>query len=185
MLGERPNRVYEALQYLLYIRETDHTRVKRSWAAYLAKLVDDDVNLSGDVKFQEWLARRRREVEPGPRLRAALSEPVAVERMPAVDSSHVSPRTVSATELWDSIRERVATKYELTHSAYVEDLVAYDLSGDTLTCVAGSEFALRKLRAAGLDAIEAELEAATDGRVTRLRLEPYHPERHAVPDTPR
>jgi len=184
MLGERPNRVYEALQYLLYIRETDHTRVKRSWAAYLAKLVDEDVNFSGDVKFQEWLRRRRREIQPSPETRTALSEPVAIERLRAAESRHVLPRTASATELWGKVRERAARRYEPTHSAYVEDLIAYDLSDETLTCVVGSEFALRKLKAAGLGGIEDELQAATDGQVTQVRLEHFRPDRHAAPEEP-
>ena len=42
---ERPSRVYEALQYLLYVRDIDHARVKRSWSAYLIKLVDGKANL--------------------------------------------------------------------------------------------------------------------------------------------
>ncbi len=32
MLTERPSRVYEALQYLLYVQDIDHARVKRSWS---------------------------------------------------------------------------------------------------------------------------------------------------------
>lgn len=185
MLGERPNRVYEALQYLLYLRDTDHTRVKRSWAAYLVKLVDGDVNFAGDVKFQGWLARHRRQVTmPSPAasspVGSALSAPLAEERVLAADVSRTAARSSGATELWDVVRRRAASHYGPTHSAYVEDLVAFDLADGMLTCVAGSDFAARKLEAAGLEPIEDELRAATEGQVARLRVEPFRPERHAA-----
>ncbi len=184
MLGERPNRVYEALQYLLYLRDTDYTRVKRSWAAYLVKLVDGDVNFAGDVKFQDWLVRHRRQVAvPSPAMLpagAALSAPLAEERMPAADVSRTTARSSTATELWSAVRGRAAARYGPTHSAYVEDLVAFDLVDSTLTCVAGSDFAARKLEAAGLGLIEEELRVATEDQVTTLRVEPFRPERHAA-----
>ena len=184
MLGERPNRVYEALQYLLYLRDTDHTRVKRSWAAYLVKLVDGDANFAGDVKFQDWLVRHRRQIAvPSPAVLpvgAALSAPLAEERMPAADVSRTAVRSSSATELWNAVRGRAAARYGPTHSAYVEDLVAFDLADSMLTCVAASDFAARKLEAVGLGLIEDELRVATEGQVTTLRVEPFRLERHAA-----
>ena len=51
MFAERPSRVHEALQYLLYVRDIDQHAGKRSWSAYLLKLVDGDANFSGDVSI--------------------------------------------------------------------------------------------------------------------------------------
>lgn len=207
MLAERPSRVHDALQYLLYVRDTDHTRVKRSWSAYLLKLVDGDANLAGDVKYQVWLARQRRQALRGevvelPHMSAADSraQPVAarpavvsgahstpgewtgiagVPRVPVLDAARTLPVTSEASALWAHVRARAAGRYGPTQSAYVEDLAAFDLVADTLTCVTATEFTLRMLEGAGLSAIEDELRAATAGQISTLRVEVFQPERHA------
>lgn len=216
MLAERPSRVHEALQYLLYVRDTDHTRVKRSWSAYLVKLVDGDANLAGDVKYQTWLARQRRqiarrEITELPRSLPSVEVPTITQsasaatirpqlvsndgddaavsgapvtmarRVPALDVGRTVPLRAEATALWYRVRGRATARYSPTHAAFVEDLVAFDLSGQTLTCVTGTEFTLRMLTVAGITAIEDELRAVTDGEVSALRLEVYQPERHSAP----
>ena len=214
MLAERPSRVHDALQYLLYVRDTDHTRVKRSWSAYLLKLVDGDANLAGDVKYQSWLARQRRQalrgevvelprvatIEPDGRNAGAVANPAAASsarpaelgrpdwpdwadvaalpRVPRLDAARTVPVTREAAALWSQVRARAAARYGPTQSAYVEDLAAFDLAGGTLTCVTGTEFTLGMLEGAGLAPIESELRAATDGRVSSLRVEVFRPERH-------
>ncbi len=208
MLANRPSRVHDALQYLLYVRDTDHTRVKRSWAAYLLKLVDGETNLAGDVRYQAWLQRQRQQ--------RALSEPIALgrsgveadgevarvpgdggqyrsltvvkaaegdrlpesDRVPAIDVARTVPISEDAVAVWSRTRERAVARYPQTHRAYVEDLAPYDLVGDTLTCISASEFTLRKVESVGLEAIQEELSAASDGRVTVLHLEVFQRERH-------
>jgi hypothetical protein len=205
LLAEHPSRVHEALQYLLYVRDTDHARVKRSWSAYLLKLVDGDANLAGDVKYQSWLARQRRKVQqrevavpPVPPASSQLARrAVAVEatsalnlvsivdavppvvRVAAFDAARTIPVSTEAVALWSRARGRATARYPHTHSAYVEDLAAYDLVDGTLTCVSGSEFTLRKLESIGLAPIQEELIVASQGTVDRLRLEVFDPERHA------
>lgn len=204
VLAERPSRVYEALQYLLYVRNTDHTRVKRSWSAYLLKLVDGDVNLAGDVKYQNWLARQRhthfgqsisgwgRVLSMGQPSVGSTAVPrsnsqsdtdntgviSSLPRVPLIDAARTAPVTADASALWDRVRTRAAARYPATHAVYVEDLAAFDLVGDTLTCVTSTEFTLRMLEIAGLVAVENELRAATDDEVSKLRLEIFRPERH-------
>jgi len=51
--------------------------------------------------------------------------------------------------------------------------------GDTLTCISGTEFTLRKLEAIGIELVEQELATATGGNVTKLRIQVFQPERHA------
>jgi hypothetical protein len=205
MLAERPSRVHEALQYLLYVRDTDHTRVKRSWSAYLLKLVDGDANVAGDVKYQAWLSRQRRQLlrgevaelpplgspaatpaHPAPATSSSSVGPRPIEgldeavRAPAFDAARTVPNSDVAVALWARVRARAAAHYARTHSAYVEDLAAYDLTGHTLTCVTATEFTLRKLEAAGIAAIEQELSVASDGAVSSLSIEVFQPGRHAV-----
>jgi hypothetical protein len=204
ILAEHPSRVHEALQYLLYVRDTDHTRVKKSWSAYLLKLVDGDANFSGDVRYQSWLARQRRQVsqrevvvlpasdgvestiraDGGDRARQSsqlrlMAGAPEGDRMPALDAARTIPVSTDAVALWSRVRNRAVARYSHTHSAYVEDLAAYDLTGDTLICVSGTEFTLRKLESVGTAAIAEELAAATSGSVTAVRLEVFQPDRHA------
>ena len=200
MLAERPSRVYEALQYLLYVRDTDHTRVKRSWSAYLLKLVDGDANFAGDVKYQNWCSQQRRglmapdtltpnsssisnELSGRVSIRRSMSDDIrlvaSAPRVPLIDARRTVPVTTEATVLWTRVRARAATQYPATHAVYVEDLAAFDLVDGTLTCVTGTEFTLRMLENAGLAPIEHELRIATEGRVSNLRLEIFKPERHA------
>lgn len=205
MLADRPSRVHEALQYLLYVRDTDHTRVKRSWSAYLLKLVDGEVNLAGDVKYQAWLARRRRvSVESsdalrfsGPSIGSAgiVASPRTVtsggvrsdlalvsssSRVPLIDAARTVAVNPEATTLWARVRARAAAHYPATHAAYVEDLAAFDMAGDTLICVTASAFTAQMLENAGLTPIESELRRATDDRVSMIRLEVFQPERHVA-----
>ncbi len=199
MLAERPNRVHDALQYLLYVRDTDVARVRRSWSAYLLKLVDGDANLAGDVKYQGWLARQRRQVlrrdvvqilphgtgETGVAPAASVGDGTADARhgarTPLLDAARTVARSTEARALWDRVRPAAAARYASTHSAYVEDLAAYELQGDTLCCVTATEFTLRKLEAVGTVPVEEELRRATGGAVRTLRLEVFQPERHAAP----
>jgi hypothetical protein len=198
MFTEHPSRVYEALQYLLYVRDTDHARVKRSWSAYLLKLVDGDANFAGDVKYQQWLARRRHSIlarstavdiplsGSGVGMRVVNGKIVSDDiglvsstpRVPLIDAGRTMPVTVEASTLWARVQARSAAQYPATHAVYVEDLAAFDLSDGALTCVTGTEFTLRMLENVGLTAIENELRVATDGRVSKLRLEVFQPERH-------
>ena len=208
MLAERPSRVHDALQYLLYVRDTDHTRVKRSWAAYLLKLVDGETNLAGDVRYQAWLQRQRQQrassdpialarssMEAGAGVAHATGDgqqnrslPITrleradwlpeVERVPAINAARTVPVSKDAVALWSRARDRAVARYPQTHRAYVEDLAAYDLVGDTLTCITASEFTLRKVESVGLEAIQDELSAASDGQVTVLHLEVFQRERH-------
>jgi hypothetical protein len=208
MLAERPSRVHDALQYLLYVRDTDHTRVKRSWAAYLLKLVDGEMNLAGDVRYQAWLQRQRRQrasADPIALARSGVetdagvahvtgdgqpdrSLPITrvgqadwlpeIERIPAIDAARTVPVSKGAVALWSRARDRAVARYPQTHRAYVEDLAAYDLVGDTLTCISASEFTLRKVESVGLEPIQEELSAASDGQVTVLHLEVFQRERH-------
>jgi hypothetical protein len=205
MLAERPSRVHDALQYLLYVRDTDHARVKRSWSAYLLKLVDGDANFAGDVRYQTWLARQRRQVErrgvlaelPTPSVNRLESGARPVQevrapdgvsdgvqlvlpalRTPAIDAARTIPVSTEASALWTRVRTQAAARFSPTHRAFVEDLVAFDLVSDTLVCVTGTEFTLRMLETAGLAAIEAELKAATGGGVSRLQVEAFEPGRH-------
>ena len=204
VLAEHPSRVHDVLQYLLYVRETDHLRVKRSWSAYLLKLVDGGVNLAGDVRYQSWLARRRRlepraEVVALPlsdytpltladlsgveRSLAAVPGSTIVEglRLPVHDASRTVPVSAEAVTVWTLVRGRAAARYPHTHSAYVEDLAPYDLSGGILTCVSATEFTLRKLEAIGLGPICEELTQATHGAVSSVQVEIFSPERHQSP----
>ena len=208
ILAEHPSRVHEALQYLLYVRDTDHTRVKRSWSAYLLKLVDGDANLAGDVRYQTWLARQRRVVSG--EVDQATQQPIGdasvssvvqramgdadaasthgglhlvtgvaeASRVPAIDAARTIPVSTEAVLLWGRVRERAAARYPQTHRAYVEDLAPYELAADTLTCVSATEFTLRKLESAGMSSIEEELTGASSGVVRRLRIEVFDPERH-------
>lgn len=207
MLAEHPNRVHEALQYLLYVRDTDHTRVKRSWSAYLLKLVDGDANLAGDVRYQAWLARQQRFTAVGNTLASRVDDELvepAVEsaagyvrghnaaqgtlrllttvpeasRVPAIDAARTIPVSTEAALLWTRVRERAAARYPQTHRAYVEDLAPYELTADTLTCVSATEFTLRKLESAGISSIEEELSAISNGLVRHLRIEVFDPGRH-------
>jgi hypothetical protein len=205
VLAEHPSRVHEALQYLLYLRDTDHTRVKRSWSAYLLKLVDGDANLAGDVRYQAWLARQRRVLSGGdavaptvelvtPPVQSAtghvagytpahaglrlLTGVAEASRVPAIDAARTVPVSREAVLLWSRTRELAAARYPQTHRAYVEDLAAYELTGDTLTCVSATEFTLRKLESAGVAPIEEELSNASSGVVRNLRIEVFEPERH-------
>jgi hypothetical protein len=216
MLAEHPSRVHEALQYLLYVRDTDHTRVKRSWSAYLLKLVDGDANLAGDVRYQTWLGQQRRpglqrdavsrhEVVAGAssvsgalassvqgevtRVGLRLVDGVAHEgRTPAIDAARTVPVSAEAVALWSRVRDRAAGRYPRTHRAYVEDLAAYDLCGETLTCISATEFTLRKLESVGTQLIQQELAAVSGGAVSTLRVEVFQPDRHErqlVVDCPR
>jgi hypothetical protein len=214
MLAERPSRVHDALQYLLYVRDTDRARVKRSWSAYLLKLVDGDANLAGDVRYQAWLARQRRQVQrrdvvelsqsgaggmSGSAERLAVAPgaaagfgaardagPVAdgaqlvlpALRAPVLDAARTVPVSRDASALWVQVKAAAAARYSPTHRAYVEDLVAFDLGGDTLTCVTSTEFTLRMLESAGLAGIEAELSAASAGAVSQLHVEAFQRGRH-------
>jgi hypothetical protein len=208
MLAEWPSRVHDALQYLLYVRDTDHTRVKRSWAAYLLKLVDGETNLAGDVRYQAWLQRQRQQRASSDPIALARSRKEAdagvahapgdrqqdrslpitrvgqadwlpeVERVPAIDAARTVPVSKEAVALWSRVRDRAVARYPQTHRAYVEDLAPYDLMGDTLTCISASEFTLRKVESVGLEAIQEELSAASDGQVTVLHLEVFQRERH-------
>ncbi len=205
MLAERPSRVHEALQYLLYVRDIDHTRVKRSWSAYLLKLVDGDANFLGDVRYQQWLARRRRGVVswpgstssrpvPGddehhsatgsmstkPRLLGDIALAPPLPRVPLLDASRTAAVSTDAAELWSAVRSRAAAQYPSTHAVYVEDLAAFDLVDDTLTCVTATAFTLQMLERAGFIPIEKELQGKTDNRVSRLRVEIFDPVRHTM-----
>ena len=205
MLAERPSRVHDALQYLLYVRDTDHTRVKRSWSAYLLKLVESGMNLAGDVKYQHWLARRRQasiDVSDAPRssgpaaasvgtitssqvvtargVRGELALVSSASRVPLMDAARTIAINPDATIVWARIRTRAASHYPPTHAAYVEDLAAFDLTDGTLTCVTASAFTLQMLENAGVADIESELRRATDGQVSVIRLEVFQPERHVA-----
>jgi hypothetical protein len=205
MLAEKPSRVHEALQYLLYVRDIDHARVKRSWSAYLLKLVDGDANFSGDVRYQQWLARRRRSmvawpgggssgVVPGDEehrgpVDSAVSRPrvlgdiVLVSPLPRValiDAARTTAISSEAAELWTVVRPRAAAQYPSTHAVYVEDLAAFDLVDDTLTCVTATAFTLQMLERAGLLPIERELQGKTGNRVSKIRVEIFDPARHTV-----
>lgn len=205
MLAERSSRVYEALQYLLYVRDIDHTRVKRSWSAYLLKLVDGDANFSGDVRYQQWLARRRRGMvtSPGggsssvsqgdeehrgtadsavsrPRVLGDIALVPPLPRVPLIDAARTMAVSSHAAELWSVVRPRAAARYPSTHAVYVEDLAAYDLVDDTLTCVTATAFTLQMLERAGLLPIERELQGETDNRVSRIQVEIFDPARHTM-----
>ena len=220
LLAERPSRVHDALQYLLYVRDTDRTRVKRSWSAYLLKLVDGDANLAGDVRYQSWLARQRRQLQrrdvveisrsitdrsdtgqlaltSGNRPEsggagAAMGREGVLSgnadgiqlvlpslRAPILDAARTIPVSLEASTLWARVRVRAAARFSPTHRAFVEDLVAFDLAGDTLTCVTSTEFTLQMLESAGLSGIESELSAASAGTVSQLRVEAFQPGRHS------
>jgi len=205
ILAERPSRVHEALQYLLYVRDTDHARVKRSWSAYLLKLVDSDANFAGDVRFQTWLARQRRqmgqrglltessaeaglvpsrlvddvEVRRGPASLQLVDRVPEGDRTPAFDAARTVPVSSEAVQLWMRVRHQASARYPQTHSAYVEDLAPYDLADGTLTCISATEFTLRKLEAVGIEPIEEALAAVSGGVVTSLRVEVFEPSRHA------
>ena len=123
----------------------------------------------------------------GPGLSAARdAEPVAdgiqlvlpALRAPVLDAARTIPVSRDASELWVQVRAAAAARYSPTHRAYVEDLVAFDLGGDTLTCVTSTEFTLRMLESAGLAGIETELSAASAGAVSRLHVEAFQPGRH-------
>gem|GEM_PF-2958691 len=197
MLAERPSRVYEALQYLLYVRDIDHTRVKRSWSAYLLKLVDGDANFSGDVRYQQWLAHQRRGVTgsgyrvhenqqtAGPIvLRPRNLDDIALappaQRVPIIDAARTAAISPDAAELWSVVRPKAAARYPSTHAVYVEDLAAFDLVGDTLTCVTASAFTLQMLERVGLLGIESELRSETADRVSKIQLEVFDPGRHTT-----
>jgi hypothetical protein len=208
MFAERPSRVHEALQYLLYVRDIDHTRVKRSWSAYLLKLVDGEANFSGDVRYQQWLARRRRGLVNWPgsssigsgEFRQAAGEHHGIvestvarsrvlgditlvpplPRVPLIDAARTAAVSADAAELWDAVRPKAAAHYPSTHAAYVEDLAAFDLVDDTLTCVTATAFTLQMLERAGLLPIERELRGKTDNRVSKMRVEIFDPARHTV-----
>jgi hypothetical protein len=205
IFADRPSRVHEALQYLLYVRDIDRTRVKRSWSAYLLKLVDGDANFSGDVRYQQWLARRRRGIVSWPgntcvRVLQAVDErnqasesmvsrarilgdiaPVPpLARVPIVDPARTAAISPDAAKLWSAVRPKAAARYPSTHAVYVEDLAAFDLVDDTLTCVTASVFTLQMLERAGLLGIESELQKKTENRVSKIRLEVFDPSRHVV-----
>ncbi len=192
MLAERPSRVHEALQYLLYVRDIDHARVKRSWSAYLLKLVDGDANFSGDVRYQQWLMRHRRGIVSWPGNTSGRSEvaksqilgdiaPVPpLPRVPLIDAARTAAVSRDAAELWNAVRPKAAARYPSTHAVYVEDLAAFDLVEDTLTCVTGTAFTLQMLEHAGLLPIEKELQGRTDNRVSKIRVEIFDPARHTV-----
>jgi Replication initiator protein A len=203
ILAERPSRVQEALQYLLYVRDIDHARVKRSWSAYLLKLVDGDANFSGDVRYQQWLARRRRGAVnwPGnsslsgvqdadehqgmaeseiirPRVLGDIALVPPLPRVPLIDAARTAAISADAAELWTAVRLTAAARYPSTHAVYVEDLAAFDLVDDTLTCVTATAFTLQMLERAGLLGIESELRSKTDNRISKVRLEVFDPTRH-------
>jgi hypothetical protein len=191
MLAERPSRVYEALQYLLYVRDIDHARVKRSWSAYLIKLVDGEANFAGDVKYQQWLGRRRRGITSGPgsgagsvirldhgKMADDVSQVPPLPRVPVMDAARTAAISSKAVDLWHSVRPAAAARYSSAHSAYVEDLAPFDLEDDTLTCVTATAFTLQMLERAGLLPIERELSDKTGSRVSKLRLEIFDPLRH-------
>ena len=190
MLEERPSRVYEALQYLLYVRDIDHARVKRSWSAYLIKLVDGEANFAGDVKYQQWLARRRRGIVRGAggsssvisldhgKMADDLGQVPPLPRVPVIDAARTSAISSEAVDLWQSVRLAAVARYSSAHAAYVEDLAPFNLENDTLTCVTGTAFTLQMLERAGLLPIERELSDRTESRVSRLRLEVFDPARH-------
>jgi hypothetical protein len=203
ILVERPSRVHEALQYLLYVRDIDHARVKRSWSAYLLKLVDGDANFSGDVRYQQWLARRRRGVVswPGstssrgvqgaddhhgvaesetirPRVPGDIALVPPVARVPLINAARTAAISADAAEVWNAVRPTAAARYPSTHAVYVEDLAAFDLVDDTLTCVTATAFTLHMLERAGLLPIESELQTKTENRVSKIRLEVFDPSRH-------
>lgn len=205
MLAERPSRVHEALQYLLYVRDIDHTRVKRSWSAYLLKLVDGDANFLGDVRYQQWLVRRRKGVVSWPgtaslgavqgdderhaNTESTLGRPRVLDdvalvrplpRVPRIDALRTAAISADAAELWSAVRPRAAAQYPSTHAVYVEDLAAFDLVDDTLTCVTATAFTLQMLERAGFVPIEKELQDKTDNRVSRLRVEIFDPVRHTT-----
>lgn len=205
MLAERPSRVHEALQYLLYVRDIDHARVKRSWSAYLLKLVDSEANFAGDVRYQQWLARRRRGVVnwPGttssnmvggggdhygtaestvarPRVLGDIALVPPLPRVPLIDAARTTAVSTDATELWGVVRLKAAAQYPSTHAVYVEDLAAFDLVNDTLTCVTATAFTLQMLERAGLLGIENELRNRTNNRVSKVRLEIFDPSRHTA-----
>ena len=191
MLAERPSRVYEALQYLLYVRDIDHARVKRSWSAYLIKLVDGEANFAGDVKYQQWLGRRRRGITSGQGSGAGsvirldhgkmvddVRQVPPVPRVPVMDAARTAAISSEAVDLWHSVRPTAAAQYSSAHAAYVEDLAPFNLENDTLTCVTATPFTLQMLERAGLLPIERELSDRTGSRVSKLRLEVFDPVRH-------
>ena len=198
MLTERPSRVYEALQYLLYVRDIDHARVKRSWSAYLLKLVDGEANFAGDVKYQQWLSRHRRGISdvdagdttPVIRLgegragtgnpRPERSEVAPLPRIPLIDAARTAAVSTEAVELWRAVRTAAAARYPSTHAVYVEDLAPFDLMDDTLTCVTATAFTLQMLERVGLLPIEIELQGRTDNRVSKVRVEVFDPSRHTL-----
>jgi hypothetical protein len=198
MLAERPSRVHEGLQYLLYVRDIDHTRVKRSWSAYLLKLVDGDANFAGDVRYQQWLVRRRRDVAnlPGsgvggvvgaaesviarPCVAGDIAPVPPLPRVPLIDAARTEAVSADAAELWKAVRVRAAARYPSTHAAFVEDLAAFDLVEGTLTCVTATPFTLQMLERVGLLPIERELQEKTGDRVSKLRVEIFDPARHTV-----
>jgi hypothetical protein len=196
MLTERPSRVYEALQYLLYVRDIDHTRVKRSWSAYLIKLVDGEANFAGDVKYQQWLVRHRRGVsdwragDVTPVIRLGDGRPggeshspeelgvTPLPRVALIDAARTAPVSAEAVDLWRAVRPAAAARYPSTHAVYVEDLAPFDLVDDTLTCVTATAFTLQMLERAGLLPIEKELQGRTDNRVSKMRVEIFDAARH-------
>jgi hypothetical protein len=191
MLAERPSRVYEGLQYLLYVRDIDHARVKRSWSAYLIKLVDGEANFAGDVKYQQWLARRRRGIASGPgsggssvirldhgKIADDVGQVPPLPRVPVIDAARTAAISSEAVDLWHSVRPVAAARYSSAHAAYVEDLAPFNLEDDTLTCVTATAFTLQMLERAGLLPIERELSDKTGSRVSKLRLEVFDPVRH-------
>jgi hypothetical protein len=196
MLTERPSRVHEALQYLLYVRDMDHARVKRSWSAYLIKLVDGEANFAGDVRYQQWLNRHHRgpadlhAVDAMPVIRfgdmktgneghtAGGSQVAPLARVPLIDAARTAAVSAEAVALWHVVRSSAAAQYPSTHAVYVEDLAPFDLVDDTLTCVTATAFTLQMLERVGLSPIEKQLRSKTDDRVSKMRVEVFDPARH-------
>jgi len=106
------------------------------------------------------------------------------ERHATLDARRATPINSEAVDLWTDVRERAIARYPVTHAAYVEDLAAFDVSGDELTCISSTPFTLRKLESFGLGPLEQELRTASEGRVTRIRLEAFDPVRHEVKSLP-
>ena len=99
-------------------------------------------------------------------------------RAPLLDAARTIPVSTDAPVLWARVKAPAAARFSPTHRAFVEDLVAFDLAGDTLTCVTSTEFTLQMLESAGLSGIESELSTATAGTVSRLQIEAFRPGRH-------
>lgn len=188
LLADRPNAVYDALCFALYVRETEPGRVTRSWRGFITDRVVANRPNSGEVGYAAWAAKRL--APPGQLPSASPSAAPQREPSPPAPPSHpprVLPSDAVAAAVWAELLGVLPASgtAAAVDRQLVGHLVPIEVAGDTLVVGTDLLFApstvrrVREALALGLEVCASNVRASGSGGVapTRLRIEHVVPSR--------